>query len=61
MKKRLLSVLLCVAMVATMLIGCGSKSSEEESSAASEVTGEFDWKAYEGTTINVMFNEHNYS
>ena len=48
-------------MVATMLIGCGSKSSEEESSAASEVTGEFDWKAYEGTTINVMFNEHNYS
>ena len=63
MKKRLLSVLLCTAMVASMLIGCGGGTEEApaEDSAATEVTGEFDWKNYEGTTINVMFNEHNYS
>ena len=62
MKKRLLSVLLCTAMVASMLIGCGGKEeAPAEDSAAAEVTGEFDWKNYEGTTINVMFNEHNYS
>ena len=63
MKKRLLSVLLCTAMVASMLIGCGGSKEEApaEDSAATEVTGEFDWKNYEGTTINVMFNEHNYS
>ena len=64
MKKRVISVLLCTAMVASMLIGCGGKttSAEPESDAPEKGSAEdFDWKNYEGTEINVMFNEHNYS
>ena len=30
MKKRLLSAILCVSMVASLIVGCGSKSSSEE-------------------------------
>ena len=66
MKKRLISALLCTAMVASMLAGCGGETvssgggaDEEEYEAGS--AEDFDWKNYEGTTINVMFNEHNYS
>ncbi|MCI5699120.1 MAG: substrate-binding domain-containing protein [Lachnospiraceae bacterium] len=41
MKKKVLSVLLCVAMVATMVIGCGSKSESTSSDAsASEDSGD---------------------
>ena len=63
MKKRVISVLLCAAMVATMLIGCGGSTGSEQKSDAPEKGSaeDFDWKNYEGTTINVMFNEHNYS
>ena len=64
MKKRVIGVLLCTAMVASMLIGCGGKttSAEPESDAPEKGSAEdFDWKNYEGTEINVMFNEHNYS
>lgn len=41
MKKKLLSVLLCAAMVATMAVGCGSSDSSSESSddAAAEEDG----------------------
>ena len=28
MKKKLLSVLLCTAMISTLLVGCGSKTEE---------------------------------
>jgi multiple sugar transport system substrate-binding protein len=69
MKKRILSVLLCAAMVGTMLVGCGS--SDDSSSADTGTAGdsaaqtgdasEFDWKAYDGTTLNVQFNEHTYA
>ena len=57
MKKRLISALLCTAMVASMLAGCGGKtvsgdaSEEEEYEAGS--AEDFDWKNYEGTTLNV--------
>lgn len=63
MKKRVISVLLCAAMVVTMLIGCGGSTGSEQKSDAPEKGSaeDFDWKNYEGTTINVMFNEHNYS
>lgn len=42
MKKKLLSVLLCVAMVSTLLAGCGSKKEEttEEPAATEETTEE---------------------
>lgn len=36
MKKRLLGLILCVAMTAGMVMGCGSKSSEDSSSAENE-------------------------
>lgn len=39
MKKRILSALLCVAVVSSMLMGCGGSSTEETSSTA-EGTGE---------------------
>ncbi len=64
MKKRLLSILLCTALAVTAFTGCGGGAEEPAppaDDAAAEATGEFDWKAYEGTTLNVMFNEHNYS
>lgn len=83
MKKKVLSVLLCTAMVASMLAGCGGGGGESapaesdnttpaESEAPAEgdqaeapadtaAAGDFDWKKYDGTTLNVMFNEHNYS
>ena len=40
MKKKLLSALLCVAMVASLVVGCGSKPAEApaEDAATEEVT-----------------------
>ena len=66
MKKRLVSVLLCTAMVSTMLIGCGGDGGNEGGGGSDEPAEmgsaeDFDWKNCDGTTINVMFNEHNYS
>ncbi len=99
MKKRILGVLLCTVLAATMLAGCGGggaassaeapaeseaeapaeseaeapaeseaaapAESEAEAPAESEAeapaSGDFDWKQASGETINVMFNEHNYS
>lgn len=44
MKKKILSILLCTAMVATMAVGCGSSSEEEstEDTATEETTEEED-------------------
>ena len=64
MKKRIISVLLCVTMIAS-LVGCGSETSDSSGTNKKEyVPGkaeDFDWKNYAGTKLNVMFNEHNYS
>ena len=38
MKKRLLSAILCVSMVASLIVGCGSKSSSEEAETAEDTT-----------------------
>ena len=46
--KKLFALLLVVSLMATLFVGVGSAE------------GEFDWKAYEGTKIQVMFNQHNY-
>ncbi len=67
MKKRLVSVLLCTTMLATMLAGCGggdggsSNGGGDDTKAEKGSAEDFDWKNCDGTTINVMFNEHNYS
>ena len=91
MKKKLVSVLLCAAMAATTLAGCGSSSSSSSEAASSaaaeseaatseaatseaaseagseaaeatdEAAADIDWKAYEGTELNIQFNEHTYA
>jgi multiple sugar transport system substrate-binding protein len=70
-KKRILSATLCAAMAASLLAGCGSSSdsstsgssgtSDTSASSASSSSGEFDWRAYEGTEIDVLFSEHTYA
>lgn len=64
MRKRLFSVILCGVMMASTLVGCGGSSADGSGSKEEYVAGkaeDFNWKNYEGTTLNVMFNEHNYS
>lgn len=42
----------------------GSEAAAETEAAggdAAEATGDFNWKAYEGTTLHILFNEHTYS
>ena len=51
MKKRALSVVLSAMMVA----GCFSSITVSADDAA------FDWKKFEGTTLNILFSEHTYS
>lgn len=40
MKRKLLSAVLCTAMVASMMVGCGSKTEEAEAPAAAETEAE---------------------
>ena len=40
MKRKLISAVLCVAMVATMLVGCGSKTEEAAAPADAATTTE---------------------
>ena len=62
--------LLALAMAASMtvsLASCGKSGGEASGSAGSgsastpAATGEFDWRAYEGTELNVLFSEHTYA
>lgn len=56
MKKKVVSVLLCVAMTATMLLGCsaGSEKSDSKKSSKSESGGTTEMKVDgDATTINV--------
>jgi len=45
--KKLFALLLAVTLMATMVVSVGTAE-------------EFNWRAYEGTKIQVMFNQHNY-
>ena len=63
MKKRMLALTLSAVMAASLFTGCGDKkdepaASDKGGSTAAEVTGDFDWKRYEGTELNVLFSEH---
>lgn len=61
MKKKLLSALLSVAMVATLLVGCGSKPAEEapapteETTQTEGVTAEAETPAVEPVTLNIAY------
>ena len=58
MKKKILSILLCTAMVATMAVGCGSSSEEEstEDTATEETTEEED-KADDASEAETEFTK----
>ena len=65
MKKKLISLLLCVAMVASMVIGCGSKeepaaeapaATEEEAEAPAETDGELPTITFHTDVIMMNLN-----
>jgi multiple sugar transport system substrate-binding protein len=65
MKKRILAVTLSTVMAVAALAGCGGSDTASTGSTggstAASVTGEFDWRAYEGTELDVLFSEHTYA
>ncbi|MGH3730484.1 MAG: ABC transporter substrate-binding protein [Micromonosporaceae bacterium] len=45
-----------------LLSACGFGGGEESGdSAANEITGDFDWKAYDGKTVRLLMNKHPYT
>ncbi|MBA4698191.1 MAG: sugar ABC transporter substrate-binding protein [Ruminococcus sp.] len=60
--KRTLALTMTTAMAAGLLAGCGGGKTEETASTgekkSTEASGEFDWKAYEGTTIEIQMVQH---
>lgn len=64
MKKKVVSVLLCVAMTATMLLGCsaGSEKSDSKKSSKSESGGTTEMKVDgDATTIKPLMSGHSSS
>lgn len=72
MKKRVVSILLCVAMTAAMVAGCGSSSDSESSDSGSESGGddvitigfsqvgaESDWRTANSESMKETFSEEN--
>lgn len=61
--KRLLALMLTLVMAAS-LAACGTSTTQGSDTSApsgAAVTGEFDWRAYEGTELTVLFSEHTYA
>lgn len=56
--KRVASLSLVAVLSAGLLVGCGSKSDDGSGSGAVAEGGEFDWRAYEGTTIEIQMVQH---
>ena len=61
--KRALAILMASVMSVGLLAGCGSGGGEEEAASTGEVTpgsasGEFDWKAYEGSSLEIQMVQH---
>lgn len=73
MKKKLMSVLLCTAMLATMVVGCGGKDSGGDGGAAAggdegkdlikvgfaQVGAESDWRMANSESMKATFTEEN--
>ncbi|MCL2366610.1 MAG: sugar ABC transporter substrate-binding protein [Oscillospiraceae bacterium] len=68
MKK--IKILLCIALIAALslaVIACDNNDTPATPDApAQDVTppagsGDFDWRAHAGTTLNIMFNQHPYA
>ena len=58
MKKKVLSAILCVAMVATMLIGCSSEAPASDDSSSDDKGGSSDGKLNIGITIQSLTNDY---
>lgn len=66
--KKLLALILALALI-TPLVACGNSSNPQTSNpqtsnpgtSSEPAGGEFDWRAYEGTKLNVLFSEHTYA
>ena len=59
-RRRALQASLGAGALAAGLHGRGFLAAAQDS-AAGDVTGDFDWKRHDGTTIRVLLNEHPYS
>ena len=62
--KKLLALALAASMTVS-LASCGKSGGDSGSTGSASstpaATGEFDWRAYEGTELNVLFSEHTYA
>ena len=62
--KKLLALALAASMTVS-LASCGKTGGDSGSTGSASstpaATGEFDWRAYEGTELNVLFSEHTYA
>lgn len=72
--KRTLASILALMLVVATVAGCGGTNTPEESKTPVEsktptdskeptdtTSDEFDWRAYEGTELNILFSEHTYA
>ena len=57
MKKRILSALLCVTMMASLVIGCGTPAAADTTPAATEETTETEGEATETTTAGIAVED----
>lgn len=59
--KRMLAVSMAAVMTAGLLTGCGGTSSKDEGAEktkSADTDGKFDWKKYDGTTIEIQMVQH---
>lgn len=64
--KKIVALVLALTMILS-LAACGNASTpeapsnENPGSTPDTATGEFDWRAYEGTELTILFSEHTYA
>lgn len=59
--KKILTVLMILALLSTSGFAQGSKEAASTAFDAAAVKGDFDWKRYDGTEITVLFSDHTYA
>jgi multiple sugar transport system substrate-binding protein len=62
--KKIIKTLLCLALLTVLAFSVRACDDDTPAAGGTEFvpgTGEFSWRAHEGTTLNVMFNQHPYA